>query len=91
MGAAMREYFTKLTSSGQVTVPVEIRRHLGIRIGDRVGFCIGEDGRVQLRPATYPTIASLRGAGTLPQQLAWDDMLASSLDERLLELYGTAE
>lgn len=29
---------TKITSKGQVTVPVEIRRKLGLRQGDRVEF-----------------------------------------------------
>lgn len=89
MGAAMREYFTKLTSSGQATVPIEVRRHLGIRPGDRIAFGIGDDGRVQLRPAPQPTIESIRGAaGTVPQQLAWDEMLDAARGTGFLEWLG---
>ncbi len=89
MGAEMREYISKLTTNGQTTVPAEVRRHLGIRTGDRVSFCIGADGHVHLRPAPYPSIESIRAAAAMPQQLAWDEMLSNSREDRLLELYGT--
>ncbi|MFU8889980.1 MAG: AbrB/MazE/SpoVT family DNA-binding domain-containing protein, partial [Trueperaceae bacterium] len=38
-----------MTSKGQVTVPVEVRRRLGLRQGDRVAFDV-EDGVATLRP-----------------------------------------
>ena len=37
----------KVTSKGQVTIPVEIRRKLGIKNGDKVLF-IEESGRVYM-------------------------------------------
>lgn len=36
-----------VTTKGQVTIPVEIRRQLNLSPGDRVGFTI-EDGEVRL-------------------------------------------
>ncbi len=36
-----------LTSKGQVTIPAEVRRRLGLRAGDRVGFIV-EEGEVRL-------------------------------------------
>ncbi len=36
-----------LTSKGQVTIPVEVRRRLGLRPGDPVGFIV-EGGDVRL-------------------------------------------
>ncbi|MFY9976178.1 MAG: AbrB/MazE/SpoVT family DNA-binding domain-containing protein [Chromatiaceae bacterium] len=36
-----------LTSKGQVTIPAELRKRLGLRPGDRVGFVV-EDGAVRL-------------------------------------------
>jgi antitoxin PrlF len=36
-----------LTSKGQVTIPVELRKRLGLHPGDQVGFVV-EDGKVQL-------------------------------------------
>ena len=46
----MRETVTRLTSKGQVTIPVEIRRALGLRPRDRVAFTL-TDGVATVRPA----------------------------------------
>lgn len=40
----------KITSKGQVTIPQEVRRRLGLRKGDRIEFVV-EDGVTILRPA----------------------------------------
>lgn len=42
---------SRLSTKGQLVVPVEIRRYLGLRTGDRIDFVVGEDGSVTLRPA----------------------------------------
>ena len=39
-----------ISSKGQITVPREIRKRLGLEPGDRVEFVV-EDGRTVLRPA----------------------------------------
>lgn len=36
-----------MTSKGQVTIPVELRKRLGLHPGDQVAFVV-EDGRVHL-------------------------------------------
>jgi len=72
----MKEVLSTVTSKGQVTIPIEVRRELQIEPGDKLAFVIGELGKVELRPASYPTIASLRGAaGSLSNPLSWKDML----------------
>lgn len=38
-----------ISSKGQITVPQEIRKRLGLRTGDRVEFVV-EEGRTVLRP-----------------------------------------
>lgn len=43
----MKQLHTVVTRKGQVTVPVEIRRELGLNIGDKVTFTIDE-GNVRL-------------------------------------------
>ena len=48
----MKEVVTTLTQRGQVTVPAEVRRLLGLKPRDKVAFMI-DDGVVQLRPATF--------------------------------------
>jgi antitoxin PrlF len=39
-----------ISSKGQITVPQEIRKRLGLAPGDRVEF-VNEDGRTVIRPA----------------------------------------
>ncbi len=59
---------SKLSSKGQITVPQEIRRRLGVRAGDRVEFAV-EGGRVVLRPArggADPLAKYVGALGTFP-------------------------
>lgn len=56
----MHESTSTVTSKGQVTIPAEIRRHLGLEPADRVAFVVDAAGKVEIRPAKY-TIASIRG------------------------------
>jgi AbrB family looped-hinge helix DNA binding protein len=46
-GVDMREHLTKVTRKGQITVPVEVRRALGLQEGDNVAVLVG-DGQVTL-------------------------------------------
>ena len=39
-----------ISSKGQITVPQEIRKRLGLETGDRVEFVV-EEGRYVIRPA----------------------------------------
>ncbi len=43
----LNEYVRRLTSKGQVTVPAEVRRKLGVKPGETIVFRIRED-RVEL-------------------------------------------
>ncbi len=56
----MKEIITTMTQRGQVTVPAEVRRLLGLRPRDKVAFGI-EDGKVQLTPARF-TLESAFGS-----------------------------
>ena len=62
VGATMKEIFTTVTQRGQVTIPVEVRRLLGIKTGDKVAFAI-DDGQVSLIPATL-TLETVFGSVT---------------------------
>jgi antitoxin PrlF len=41
-----------LTSKGQITIPKEIRDHLGLSAGDRLDFQIADSGAVLVEPET---------------------------------------
>ncbi len=58
----MKEILSAVTQRGQVTVPAEVRRLLGLRTGDKVAFQI-EDGEVRLAPAKF-TLESAYGSVT---------------------------
>jgi antitoxin PrlF len=50
----------KVTSKGQVTIPAEVRRALGVRSGDKIDFVRNEAGRYELA-VRGTTFADLRG------------------------------
>jgi AbrB family looped-hinge helix DNA binding protein len=64
---------SSLTAKGQTTIPIEVRRRLGLRPGDRIDFVIRDDGLVVLRPATAD-VTELKGllgrAGQKPLSVA---------------------
>jgi antitoxin PrlF len=73
-----------MTSKGQITIPAEVRRELGLRAGSRVAFVRTADGGYLLRPETG-SVRSLKGsvAGTgRPVTLAeMDEAIASGAAE----------
>jgi AbrB family looped-hinge helix DNA binding protein len=78
-----------LTSKGQATIPVVIRRHLGLRPGDKIDFFIDPEGAVKIRPVRYPTIESLRGAaGSLKRPQSKEEMLRIAREDALQEKIG---
>ncbi len=66
----------RVTKKGQVTIPLEIRRALGIEAGSNVRFELERDGArliVDGEPAAED-VAAMRGAGDVP--LSTDEILA---------------
>ena len=79
----MKEIISTVTSKGQVTIPAEVRKQLGIARGDKVTFVIEDEGRIELRAPVYPTVASLRGAaGSLAKPHSWDEMRAIAREDQ---------
>ncbi len=56
----MRSVISTITTKGQVTIPAEIRRHLGVGQHDQVAFVI-EGDEVRLQPVEF-TLASAFGS-----------------------------
>lgn len=48
----MRTVVSTITTRGQVTIPAEVRRHLGVGEHDQVAFVI-EDDQVRLQPVEF--------------------------------------
>lgn len=80
----MKEILSTITSKGQITIPAEVRRHLGVSKNDKIAFLLEPDGTVRLAAPRYPDIASLRGAaGTLKQPLTWQEVRDIAREDRL--------
>lgn len=61
----MRRLSSTISSKGQITVPLEVRKRLGLRRGDRVEFVI-DDARTTIRPARPPENPFVKYIGVLP-------------------------
>lgn len=78
----MLEIIATISSKNQITIPVNIRRQLGVGASDKVAFVVGEDGRVEVRAPRFDLESVL---GSIPA------ILGESLDlEREIEA-ATAE
>ena len=58
------EYVSNLTSKGQVTIPVSIRKALGLKPRDKVAFRM-ENGTVRIEPARA-SVRDSAGKLTIP-------------------------
>lgn len=52
----------ELTADGQITVPAEVRRQLGLKTGDKILFCQNMDGETVLSNASATAILEAQRA-----------------------------
>ena len=81
----MREITTTTTQRNQVTIPVEVRRLLGLKPGDKVAFTIEDGGKVRLAAASF-TLESAYGSvkpSTSPED--FDEASRSAKDAKTEE------
>lgn len=75
----------KLTSKGQVTIPLEVRIALGLETGSRVEFIALPDGSYEFVPLTR-SIKDLKGIVRTPPRAVsieeMDDAVADAVAER---------
>jgi AbrB family looped-hinge helix DNA binding protein len=62
----MKAIVTTMTQRGQVTVPAEVRRLLGLKPRDKVAFEI-EDDKVQLAPVKFTLESAFGSVGPATQ------------------------
>ena len=71
-----------MTSKGQVTIPVDVRTHLGLSTGDRIEFVFNEQtGRYEMVPPTR-SVTALKGIVRQPAKpVSIDDMSAAIAEQ----------
>ena len=80
----MKEIVMTMTSKGQVTIPAQVRHHLGLKKNQKIALVIEDEGTVRLKVPRYPTVASIRGAaGSLGKKLSWQEMKEIAHEERV--------
>jgi len=85
----MKEILSTITSKGQITIPAEVREHLGLKPKDKIAFIIEDEGTVHVAAPRYPDIASLRGkAGSLKKPPSWKEMREIAREDRLKSKYS---
>ncbi len=57
----MKEFVSTISSKGQVTIPADVRRQLGVGSTDKVAFVLTDEGKVEVRPARF-TLESVLGS-----------------------------
>ena len=72
---------SKITTSGQATIPKKIRERLNLQVGDRVLF-IEKDGDVVMQPVTQ-TLRDLKGSIESHKQPLNSLLIAFSKHDRL--------
>lgn len=83
-----------LTSKGQITVPIEVRKKLGLKTGDRVVFIEQEDGAFVVKAKTgniMDLYGSLKWSGTPATVEEMNDAIATHLaedDARIVREYA---
>ncbi len=78
----MREVVSTISSKGQVTIPIDIRRHLGVGASDKVAFVLASSGKVELRPVRF-RVGDLRGivpALSGRETVDFDDQIAEAFE-----------
>lgn len=73
------QYITRVTSKGQATIPVSIRRKLGVKSGHRVIF---EEHNNTVSIRAVPDFFSLRGS--LKTKIKWDEKKAKEAVGKML-------
>jgi AbrB family looped-hinge helix DNA binding protein len=83
----MREILMTVTSKGQVTIPAEVRRLLGVQKRRKVAFVIEDRGVVKLVVPRYGDVDSVVGkAGKLPKRMSWEKMREIAHEDAALEI-----
>ena len=85
----MQGFISTISTKGQVTLPVQVRKYLKVDTSDKISFVIEPNGKVQLTQARYPNVRSLIGvAGKLKKKMSFGQMRKIAYEERLKSKYG---
>jgi antitoxin PrlF len=71
----------QVTSKGQITIPVSVRKRLGLETGDRVEFIELENGEFVMKPAVHD-VRTLKGMLKKPEGPVTEEEMKSVIRRR---------
>jgi AbrB family looped-hinge helix DNA binding protein len=80
-----RRYFSSVSPKGQITLPVEIRKELGLQPRDQVEIEL-RDGQVTVQPATSRLLRHYQRAGKLEKPLTWTQIEEIAHEDQALHV-----
>jgi AbrB family looped-hinge helix DNA binding protein len=85
----MKEYLGSVSTKGQITLPVEFRKHLGIKPGDKVALYI-EDETLVVKTAQSGLRAGFMSIPALKTPMDVEEMTEIAAEEAANEFAGEA-
>ncbi|GEM_PF-480496 len=76
----MKQYLSSVSEKGQVTLPLEIRKALGVKPKDKVSFRLEEDG-VKVVLVGSPLESSFQVVPPLKKNLSYKEMVEIAAEE----------
>lgn len=81
----MKSSISTISSKGQITIPAEVRRHLGVGASDKISVVITDEGRVELRPVRYTLEDVIGSVSPLPNEsLDLDQEIEGAMEEQAI-------
>jgi AbrB family looped-hinge helix DNA binding protein len=77
------EFFSSISPKGQITLPAEIRRSLGLKAKDVVAIELN-DGAITVRPVGSRLLTHYQKAGSLREPLTWKEIEEIAHEEHTL-------
>lgn len=81
----MREILTTMTTRGQVSVPAEVQRLLGLKPHDKVSFVV-DDHEVRIRRTAFTLESAFQSVPALAQPLGDEEVSRIAKEDRVEEI-----
>ncbi len=76
----MKEFLSSLSPKGQITIPQEVRKQLGLKTKDKVAIQVDVD-RVTISPARSQLEAIYQSVPPLTTRYTWEEMTELAAEE----------
>ena len=76
----IKEIYSSVSQKGQVTIPLMMRKHLGVQPRDKVAFRL-ENGEVKIAPASSLLESSFQAIPALKKKMSVEKMVEIAADE----------